>query len=84
MCILNIEVYYINIKKTPVVELFPKQFFYYSQKYSLYSDTTATCLKNAKIFGSIYESVCYNYQIIKPSSLNILSAEYITFQNYIE
>lgn len=27
-----------------------------------------------KIFGSIYESVCYNYQIIKWSSLNILHA----------
>lgn len=73
MYILNIEVYCINTKKAQYLNCFQSISFNTARNIPSIQKLQLHGWKNAKIFGSIYESVCYNYQIIKRSSLNILS-----------
>lgn len=74
MYILKVEVYYINIKNPQYWNCFQNSSFTRARDIPSIQKLQLDVWKNAKIFGSIYESVCYNYQIIKWSSLNILNA----------
>lgn len=74
MHILNIEVYYIKTKNPQYWNCFQNSSFTTARNTPSIQKLQLNVWRNAKIFGSIYENVCYNYQIIKWPSLNILSA----------